>query len=166
MAPTNMVRPYPATPPPGFVAHEYHHIWQLNKPRAAVWAWLCNPDTFTDGQVRPYRVEFLANAEGPGDFREGVYNAHVGPFMSLSGILGEIRRQDYRDLQYFYGSYAISHALFRPTRLQFWLADRRDGGTELTLQVDAHVRKKAQRFWGRGMKLFWPRFGKWADSQA
>ena len=92
MAPTNMVRPYPATPPPGFVAHEYHHIWQLNKPRAAVWAWLCNPDTFTEGQVRPYRVEFLANAEGPGAVcrRCGEEFASVQQIADLKEVLPQV----------------------------------------------------------------------------
>ena len=120
------VAPFPATPPAGFVEHAFEQQWTVGRSRAAVWEWLCDPATFTDGQLRPFRVEFLTNASGQTGFSEGVYNAHVGPFMSFSGVLGTIVHERYRDLQYFYGSYAVSHGLFRPTRLQFWL-DRRPG---------------------------------------
>lgn len=85
----------------------------LNAP---TWSWLCDPDTFVDGQVWPWEVEFLPDENGPGDFRPGVHNAHTGPFMSFAGILGEIEEGRYRDLWYFYGSYALSFKLFRPTR--------------------------------------------------
>lgn len=153
----------PSEPPPGFVANVYTHSWQIPRPRAAVWKWLCDPSTFVDGQVWPYRVEFLANDEGPGGFRPGVYNAHTGPFMCFAGVLGEIRDGEYRDLAYSYGSYALSHRFARPTRLQFWAADAPDGSTELTLQADAFVHRKATKAWTRVMKLFWPRFGRWAE---
>jgi len=156
------IAPTPAEPPPGFVAHTYTHEWQIDRPRADVWAWLCDPATFTDGQVWPYRVEFLDNDDGPGAFRPGVYNAHTGPFMCFAGVLGEIRDGEYRDLQYSYGSYALSHRFARPTRLQFW-ADDHSGGTNLTLQVDAFVNRRSVRAWQRVMKLFWPRFGRWAE---
>ncbi len=162
--PITMVAPSPHAPPPGFVRHVYDHRWQIGRSRSSVWSWLCDPATFTDGQIPPFRVEFLTNAAGETGFAEGVYNAHVGPFMSFSGVLGVIEPERYRDLQYFYGSYAISHALFRPTRLQFWLADGTDAGTTvLQLQLDTDVRRRAERAWARGMNLFWRRFGSWCE---
>lgn len=159
--------PAPAEPPPGFVHDVYVREWTIERPRSEVWAWLCDPATFTDGQIPPFRVEFLTNAAGQTGFHAGVYNAHVGPLMSFSGVLGEIEHERYRDLQYFYGSYAVSHALFRPTRLQFWLDDVQHtaGGsaTVLRLQLDTFVRHSAVAAWGKLMGLFWRRFGSWAE---
>ena len=149
--------------PPGFVATTYTHHWRIPRPRGAVWSWLCDPSTFTDGQIWPYRVEFLDDANGPGGFRTGVYNAHTGPFMCFAGVLGEIEPGRYRDLRYNYGSYAVSHRFARPTRLQFWAEDGPEGTTDLTLQVDAFVNRRAVKLWNRLMSGFWPRFGRWAE---
>ena len=129
-----------------------------------MWEWLCDPATFVDGQVWPYRVEFLTNAAGETGFAEGVYNAHVGPFMSFSGVMGRIEEGRYRDLPYFYGSYAISHSLFRPTRLQFWLDDEPEGTTEVRLRVNTFVRRRAVGAWEQAMRLFWNRFGRWCEA--
>ncbi len=166
--PILQIAPAPSAPPPGFVAHAHHHEWTIERSRTDVWAWLCDPSTFVDGQIPPFRVEFLTNRAGESGFAEGVYNAHVGPFMSFAGVLGEIDPERYRDLQYCYGSYAISHALFRPTRLQFWLADgpgNLDGGptTLLHLRLDAFVRMRYVGVWERLMGVFWTRFGSWAE---
>lgn len=160
---TLAVAPSPAEPPPGFVHDVYTHTWTIDRPRAEVWAWLCDPATFTDGQIPPWRVEFLTNEHGETGFAEGVYNAHVGPFINFAGVLGEIRDLEYRDLQYSYGSYALSHALFRPTRLQFWADDLPGDATLLTLQLDTHVRRRAVGSWHRLMRVFWKRFGSWCE---
>ena len=158
------VAPFPEQPPPGFVRNVYEHRWQIGRSRAAVWAWLCDPATFVDGQIPPFRVEFLRNAAGDTGFSEGVYNAHVGPLMSFSGVLGVIEAERYRDLQYCYGSYAVSHALFRPTRLQFWVDDGPiDGTTVMQLQLDTDVRRRAEGVWVAAMGLFWRRFGSWCE---
>lgn len=162
------VPPAPSRPPAGFVTSIYEHDWRIERPRSEVWAWLCDPSTFTDGQIPPFRVEFLTNAAGDTGFTEGVYNSHVGPLMSFSGVLGTIEAESYRDLQYCYGSYAVSHALFRPTRLQFWLDDAPDSTLErpttlLHLQLDAYVRASATGIWNRAMRVFWKRFGSWCE---
>ncbi len=157
------VAPSPTAPPPGFVHDVYERTWHIERPREHVWAWLCDPATFTDGQIPPWRVEFLTNDAGQTGFEPGVYNAHVGPFMSFSGVLGDIEPERYRDLQYFYGSYALSHALFRPTRLQFWVDDHPAGGTTLHLKLDTFVRARAQGTWRRLMGVFWKRFGSWCE---
>jgi hypothetical protein len=158
----------PPQPPPKFVDSVYEQEWRIDRPRSEVWTWLCDPATFTDGQIPPFRVEFLTNRNGETGFAEGVYNAHVGPLMSFSGVLGTIEAERYRDLQYCYGSYAVSHALFRPTRLQFWLDDAPDSTSErpatvLHLQLDAHVRSNAAGIWNRLMRIFWMRFGTWCE---
>ncbi|MEM9131741.1 MAG: hypothetical protein AAF962_09825 [Actinomycetota bacterium] len=158
------VAPFPTTPPPGFSQDRYDHTWRIARPRDRVWDWLCDPSTFVDGQIPPWRVEFLTNDADESGFARGVYNAHVGPLMSFSGVLGDIEEGRYRDLQYFYGSFAVSHALFRPTRLQFWLDDDIDGSsTVLHLRVDAYVRNRAIGLWRRSMALFWRRFGNWCE---
>lgn len=158
------VPPSPSEPPKDFVRNTYDHEWEIARPRSAVWSWLCDPSTFTDGQIPPFRVEFLRNAAGETGFAEGVYNAHVGPLMSFAGVLGVIEPERYRDLQYFYGSYALSHALFRPTRLQFWLDDGpADDTTLMRLQLDTDVRRRAEGAWVKGMKIFWRRFGSWCE---
>jgi hypothetical protein len=162
--PVTAVAPFPTTAPPGFVQHEHTHRWEIDRPRSAVWAWLCDPATFVDGQVWPFRVEFLSDATGRSGFSQGVYNAHVGPFISFAGVLGEIEPERYRDLQYFYGSYAISHGLFRPTRLQFWLDDGATPGTTvLHLKIDSFARKRFDSAWSRLMGVFWARFGRWCE---
>lgn len=162
--PIMSVAPFPQDPPTGFVRNVYDHRWEIGRTRSAVWSWLCDPSTFTDGQIPPFRVEFLTNSAGETGFAEGVYNAHVGPFMSFAGVLGVIEPERYRDLQYFYGSYALSHALFRPTRLQFWLEDgTAEGTTVMRLQLDTDVRRRAERAWVMSMKLFWRRFGSWCE---
>ncbi|MEL6892856.1 MAG: hypothetical protein AAFP84_14760, partial [Actinomycetota bacterium] len=158
------IAPSPTVPPRGFVRDVYEHTWTIARPRADVWRWLCDPATFTDGQIPPFRVEFLTNPVGETGFHEGVYNSHVGPLMCFAGVLGEIRHEEYRDLQYTYGSYAISHALFRPVRLQFWLdddptatADPGDGGARcvLHLRLDTDVRAgRAVGVWQRMMGVF------------
>jgi hypothetical protein len=158
----------PPHPPPGFVRSVFERDWRIERPRSDVWAWLCDPATFVDGQIPPFRVEFLTNAAGESGFHEGVYNSHVGPLMSFSGVLGTIEPERYRDLQYCYGSHAISHALFRPTRLQFWLDDAVDAtperpATVLHLQLDTYVRERAVGAWNRLMRLFWSRFGSWCE---
>jgi len=160
------VAPTPASPPPGFIHDVYERTWTIDRRRSDVWAWLCDPATFTDGQIPPFRVEFLQNPAGENGFAEGVYNQHVGPLMCFAGVLGEFDHERYRDLQYFYGSYAVSHALYRPTRLQFWLDDGdRPDSTTLTLQLDTFVRANplAVGTWNTLMDAFWTRFGHWAE---
>jgi hypothetical protein len=123
---------------------------------------LNDPATFTEGQVWPFRVEFI-----DGGFEPGVLNAHHGPFLNLAGVIGEVlgfeRGIAYRELKYFYGSYAISPRLVRPTRLQFW-AEESAGGTLVTLQVDSLVRRPFRRAWDLWQQIFWSRFPRWMAS--
>lgn len=151
----------PHTAPAQFVTHAYEHRITLPFRREDVWAWLNDPRTFTDNQVWPWRVEFVApEPGGPSGFAPGVLTTHHGPLLHLPGILGEIRAPEYRDLQYLYGSYVGSLRLLRPTRLQFWLAET-EGGTIVRLRLDSYVRPALASLWRWGQQLFWDRFGRW-----
>lgn len=153
----------PVGAPEGFVEHVYRRPFVTPYPVRRAWAWLNDPATFVEGQVWPYRVEFVA-----GGFEPGVLNLHHGPFLNVAGAIGEVRGPDegpvaYRDLKYFYGSYAISPRLARPTRLQFW-AEEASAGTVVTLQLDALVHRRFTGVWEFGQRVFWSRFPRWMDS--
>ena len=147
----------PQGAPAGFVAHRHQAGFEVAHPPEQVWAWLNDPATFTDSQIPPWRVEFV-----DGGFEVGVLNAHHGPFMSFAGVLTEIDPGRYRDLQYFYGSYAVSLRLIRPTRLQFWV-EPTGIGTQVQLQVDSLVRPWVCRPWSALQRVFWRRFAHWLD---
>ncbi|WP_119069072.1 hypothetical protein [Rubrobacter indicoceani] len=147
----------PVGAPPNFVAHAYEKVFVTRHPVGAVWRWLDDPATFTEGQVWPFRVEFVG-----GGFEPGVLNIHHGPFMNFAGVVGEVREREYRDLKYFYGSYALSHRFARPTRLQFWVREVGDG-TEVRLRVDSLVRRRFYGLWDAGQDIFWRRFPRWLE---
>ncbi len=150
--------------PDGFVRDVLERTWTLPHAPADVWAWLCDPATFTASQVPPWRVEFVDPATGrPAGFTPGVLTTHHGPLMHFSGVVAEVRDGEYRDLHYTYGAYAGSLRLARPVRLQFWVGDAPGGGTVLRLQVDADVRRWLRALWRLGNRLFWGRFGAWCD---
>ena len=147
--------------PPGWHAPTHAHRFVVAAPRERVWDWLNDPATFTDTQVGPFRVEFLANGTA-GGFTPGVLTTHHGPLLHLPGVIGEVREGEYRDLRYLYGAFAVSFRLLRPTRLQFDLADAPGGATTVEIRIDAHVHPRARRLWDRSQRLFWRRFETWA----
>ena len=133
--------PVPAGAPSGFVSHAYRSSFVVPVGVERVWEWLNDPATFTEGQVWPFRVEFV-----DGGFEPGVLNVHHGPFLNVAGVIGEVRDPRpgipaYRDLKYFYGSYALSPRLVRPTRLQFWAeaTDVEGTNTLVALRLDGLV---------------------------
>lgn len=153
----------PAGAPEGFVTHVYRRTFQVPYRQQRVWNWLNDPATFVEGQIWPFKVEFV-----DGGFEPGVLNVHHGPLLNFAGAIGEVRGPEgespgYRDLKYFYGSYAISPRLIRPTRLQFWV-EGSGGGTSLTLQVDSLVRQRFTRLWDISQRIFWQRFPRWMGS--
>ena len=69
---------------PGFVHSKVHIEVVCKRPIHRVWNYLNRMDTFTKGQIPPYRVEFLPKeGENEASFSVGTYNNHHGPFLIL-----------------------------------------------------------------------------------
>ena len=154
--------PVVACPP----THRLQHVETtvtIPHPRTEVWEWLCDPATFVDGQVWPWRVEFLDQRTGaPAGFTPGVLTTHHGPLMNFAGVIGAVEEPHYRDLAYTYGAYMISPRICRPVRLQFWLAETAGGrGTRVRIGVDAQLRRGLGRTSRLVQRFFWRRFGRW-----
>jgi hypothetical protein len=158
----------PVGAPEGFVEHAFRKSFVVPLPTGRVWRWLNDPATFVEGQVWPFRVEFV-----DGGFEPGVLNVHHGPGLNAAGVIGEVREPQpgegvagFRDLKYFYGSYAVSPRLFRPTRLRFWAEGSPDGaGTLVTVRLDALVRAPLVRVWAVSQGVFWARFPRWMERE-
>ncbi|MDJ0850048.1 MAG: hypothetical protein QNK04_16885 [Myxococcota bacterium] len=155
----------PQAAPSGFEPHAFEKDFSVGAPRERAWGWLEDPATFVEGQVWPYRVEFVSVDGNPPGFHVGGLSIHHGPFLHLPGVLTEIREGEYRDLQYFYGSYAISPRLVRPTRLRFWLSEESapGGATHVRLRLDSFVRRGLGGLWTAGQRVFWSRFPRWME---
>ena len=150
------------SPKPSFLKkHHYTKIVTADSDIDSVWSWLNSMKTFSNGQMPPYRVEFInPNGQGDPSFKEGVYTNHHGPLLSACGMIGEMRKNEYRDLRYMYGSYVISFRLVRPTRLQFWL-EAKDSQTQIKMSLDSYVSPKFEPIWNVGLKLFGMSFQRW-----
>ena len=151
--------------PPGFKKHVHTFDVAVDAPSSTVWQWLNNPKTFTDNQVWPYRVEFYSPDPDTvsNGFHKGVLTNHTGPFISFAGVLQQIK-EDYRDLQYYYGSYAISFHLVRPFRLEFQ-TNEIDDQTIITCTISSYVKPSFYRIWDRLNRIFWKRFKKWSSKK-
>lgn len=137
------------------VEDRFERSWNVDPAKIKnVWETLQTREFFVDGQIFPYRVEFDAS-EQKGGFETGELNIHHGPLLSVHGVIGEIT-PTYRDLKYFYGSYAISFRLVRPTRLQM----SHDGQT-LTIKIYVYVRPWFRGLWRTMNRVFWTSFGMW-----
>ena len=149
-------------PPPGFKVHTHTFDVPLEASEKSVWLWLNDTRTFTDTQVWPYKVEFYSPdpTNIPNGFHEGVVTNHTGPFVNFAGVLTKIQ-PNYRDLQYYYGSYAISFRLVRPFRLEF--STTTDGPiTTITCTISSYVKPSFYTTWNFLNKLFWRRFKRWS----
>ena len=122
------------------------------KERDRVWKALQLRETFTKGQIFPYRVEFASGSES-GPFSPGEKNIHHGPLLHLPGEIGTIT-QTYRSLFYYFGSYVLSFRLVRPVCLEFF---KTESGIKVTLR--SFVRPYFQKVWQLGNKIFWKNFG-------
>ena len=147
---------------PDFIEHKYSFSVDVVASAKQVWTWLNDPKTFTDTQVWPYRVEFYSPDPDniPDGFHEGVVTNHTGPFINFAGVLTEIS-DNYRDLQYYYGSYALSFKLVRPFRLEFSTVEHEDQ-TTINCTISSYVKPSFYKIWDRMNKLFWSRFKGWA----
>lgn len=149
-------------PPPGFKDYVHEFSFSIEAPEQHVWKWLNDTKTFTDTQYWPYKVEFYSpdNDVTPNGFHEGVLTTHFGPFVNFAGILTKIE-PNYRDLQYTYGSYAISPRLIRPYRLEFHTKTDQTQ-TIITGRLSAYVTPSLYNLWGKSQLTFWKRFQKWS----
>ncbi|MEM6688245.1 MAG: hypothetical protein AAF664_02380 [Planctomycetota bacterium] len=152
----------PHDAPEHMVRHTHEATFNVQRPLRECWCWLNAPNTFTEGQVWPYRVEFISpDNTVPNGFHVGVLNWHYGPFLDFAGVITAVNPMEYRDLKYFYGSFAVSPRLIRPTRLQFWTTGMNENSTEVRLQVDSLIRRRWVGSWSWMQERFWKRFPKW-----
>jgi hypothetical protein len=146
--------------PNGFEHHKFERTFRIPRPCRQVWSLLNDPKTFATGQLFPYRVEFVdaSGSKGAG-FKSGTQTLHHGPLLNFAGVIGEVHDQEYRDLQYYYGSYVFSLRLIRPTRLEFYFAAPTPATTLVTLRVSSLIRRPFGPLWSAVQSIFWTQFG-------
>ncbi len=139
--------------PKNMKEHIFEMSWSFSPDKCLIaWNKLQQRETFVKGQIPPYKVEFETN-EQSGPFKTGELNIHHGPFLSVHGTIGDIS-ENYRDLQYFYGSYVLSFRLIRPTRLEFFRHDN-----TIKVKLTSYVTPWMKPIWNAGLKFFWGTFG-------
>ncbi len=139
--------------PDGMVEDVYERRFLLDKEKVAeVWQQLNQRETFVDGQIFPYRVEFDAE-EQRGPFLPGELNIHHGPFLSLHGAIGSVS-DSYRVLEYFFGSYVVSFRFIRPVKLEFFCEEQ-----AIRMKIHSYVKPWLFKLWRKGNDLFWKFFG-------
>jgi hypothetical protein len=116
------VAPAPCEPPPSFEHHVYEHEWTIRCSRAAVWEWVCDPATFTDGQIPPFRVEFLPDAAGGPASPSASVTHTSGRWCHSPGCSARSSTSGIATSSTSTGA-LHSATLLGPTRLQFWLLD-------------------------------------------
>lgn len=145
--------------PKGFQAHVFERTFSIPRSRLEVWQLLNDPKTFTRGQLFPFRVEFVEKNGSPGGFIPSTQTVHHGPALNCAGLITEVRAPEYRDLQYYYGSYILTLRWIRPTRLEFFFDELSGGRTQVKLRVSCYVRHWMAAPWTALQALFWGQFG-------
>ncbi|MBC61111.1 MAG: hypothetical protein CMP11_01540 [Zetaproteobacteria bacterium] len=112
------------------------------------WIKLQKRETFVEGQIPPFRVEFN-NINQNGTFETNELNIHHGPFLHLPGVIGEIN-DSYRGLYYLYGSYVLSFRFIRPVELEFF---KEEDGIRLCLK--SYINPKFKKIWPLMNSFFW-----------
>ena len=142
-----------STVPENLKKHIFEMSWNFSPEKCLeIWSKLQLRETFVKGQIPPYRVEF-ESAHQFGPFLPGELNIHHGPLLSLHGAIGEIS-ENYRDLQYFYGSYVLSFRFIRPVRLEFFKE-----GSSIKLKLTSYINPLVKPIWNVGLNFFWKTFG-------
>ena len=119
------------------------------------WDWLNRKETFTQGQIPPYRVEFVSKEAGKKpEFEEGCYNNHHGPFLHLPAQITVMEPCSYREMQYLYGSFVFSFRLIRPTALKFYLEEKGEGCL-VRVVLEAQTRPFVLGMWESFNRFFW-----------
>jgi hypothetical protein len=135
--------------PEGFIVDEFEREFTFSEEKISlIWKRLQLRETFTKGQLYPYRVEFAASSQ-VGEFSPGELNIHHGPFLSVHGAIGEVT-SNYRSLHYFYGSYVVSFRLVRPVQLEFFRE-----GPKLKLKLKSYIRPWFRPVWRLMNHLLW-----------
>jgi hypothetical protein len=130
----------------------YETLISMPKPQAEeFWRRLNLRETFTRGQLFPYRVEFMAEQQS-GPFKDGELNIHHGPLLSAHGRIDGLT-PTHRGLCYYFGAYALSFRLIRLVRLDFY---REEAG--IRVRFRAYVAPWFQPFWGLSNRIFWLSF--------
>ena len=142
-----------------FNTDQFEMLFTVKAREDSVAQYLNKTETFTRGQIPPYRVEFIdpQTHRETNRFEEGVLTNHFGPMLNLPGRIMRIDGSRYRDLIYSYGAYAISNRLFRPTRLEFWF-ESQNSDTQVRLRLTTACRHGWKWLWRLGMYSFWPSF--------
>lgn len=139
-------------PPKGFIIDHYERAFNfLPDNLDNIWKKIQRRETFTQGQLFPYRVEFASGSK-EGEFLPGELNIHHGPFLSVHGAIGEITDK-YRGLDYYYGSYVLSFRLIRPVKLEFIRQDNK-----LNLRLTSYVRPWFKPIWRMANWILWTSF--------
>lgn len=139
-------------PPRGFVVDEYDREFHFSEETiSSAWKKLQRRETFTKGQLFPYRVEFASSSQ-EGEFIPGELNIHHGPFLSVHGAIGDVTPV-YRSLHYFYGSYAISFRLIRPIELEFFRVESR-----IKVKLKVYIRPWLRPLWRLINFIMWSTF--------
>ena len=125
------------------------------REKKIIWEWLSRKDTFTKGQLPPYRVEFFDD-EDP-FFHEGTYNNHHGPFLHLPAYVTQMKPEEFREMKYLYGSYVLGFGIIRPTALNIYLEED-NAQTKVVVELHAHVRPIMKKLWESMNRFFWNRF--------
>jgi len=131
--------------------HQFCFSMNYGKNSQTVWETLQKRETFCRGQLPPWRVVF-ESGKTSGTFEKGELSIHHGPMLSAHGVIAEIS-DNYRDLVYGYGSYAISYRLIRPYQLQFF-----KHGDVIELKFDVYTPKWFRPLWKTLSFVFWPQF--------
>ena len=151
-------------PKPDFLkTHSFKKSFNIQAPIKACWDYLNNMDTFRNGQIFPYRVEFIHFSKSP-SFEPGIWTNHHGPLLSVCGQIGQMTPPSYRDLNYTYGSYVISFRYIRPVRLQLFFSSKTESKTQIDVQLDAYIVPWLIPIWEGIQRLFWTGFG-WSISR-
>ena len=138
--------------PKKFVTDKFEFKFKLSEENMNdLWNTLNRRETFVEGQIFPYQVEFESGKDS-GFFEEAELNIHHGPLLSVHGAIGT-SSESYRSLDYFYGSYVLSFRWIRPTKLEFFR-----NGSELKVQLTSFVVPWMQPLWNLGNKMFWKLF--------
>lgn len=145
------------TTPKSFVRDAFEIEFTVNALCTDVHEWLMRKDTFSSGQLPPYKVEFLQNTLSE-YMLLGDKTNHHGPFIQFAGEITKVDPGQYRRLDYYYGSYALSFRWARPVCLEITTTPTENKSTLVKLGLQTDVHWFFAPIWKLMMLLFWNQF--------